>query len=83
MASFVMFKQLALSQIKKIRPQSIGVGFCLSIQPSAAELSQKTDAQPCNLALSRSLTTAGLAWPLEAFITWPTKKPNSLSLPPR
>jgi hypothetical protein len=28
-----------------------------------------------------SLTSAGLALPCMAFITWPTKKPNSLSLP--
>ena len=32
---------------------------------------------------SSSFTSAGLAFPLLAFITWPTKKPNSLSLPLR
>jgi hypothetical protein len=32
---------------------------------------------------SSSLTTAGLAFPAIARIVWPTKKPNSLSLPPR
>jgi len=36
-----------------------------------------------NLAFSRSLTCAGLALPPVAFMTWPTKKPNSLSLPER
>ncbi len=32
-------------------------------------------------AFRRWLTSAGLALPRLAFITWPTKKPNSLSLP--
>ena len=30
---------------------------------------------------SSSLSCAGLALPPVAFMTWPTKKPNSLSLP--
>ncbi|OQA06656.1 MAG: hypothetical protein BWY65_02136 [Firmicutes bacterium ADurb.Bin373] len=30
---------------------------------------------------SMALTTPGLAWPLVAFITWPTKKPMACSLP--
>ena len=32
---------------------------------------------------SRSLTTRGSAFPPVSFITWPTKKPSSPSLPPR
>src|SRR2546429_7022451 len=32
---------------------------------------------------SRSFTILGLAFPFEAFITCPTKKPNSASLPER
>src|SRR3990170_3781091 len=34
-----------------------------------------------SLARNRSLTICGLALPAIAFITWPTKKPNSASLP--
>ena len=37
-------------------------------------------SQP-SFARSRSLTTCGLALPAIAFIVWPTKKPNSASLP--
>ena len=37
--------------------------------------------QPPSLRLSSSFSCAGLALPWVAFITWPTKKPNSLSLP--
>ncbi len=33
--------------------------------------------------LSNSFTTPGFALPAIAFIVCPTKKPNSLSLPPR
>ena len=33
--------------------------------------------------LSNSFTCCGLALPWVAFITWPTKKANSLSLPER
>ena len=36
---------------------------------------------PPSLALSSSLSCAGFALPPVAFITWPTKKPNNLSLP--
>ncbi len=38
---------------------------------------------PSNLAFSSSLSCAGFARPWVAFITWPTKNPNSLSLPAR
>lgn len=38
---------------------------------------------PPNLALRSSLSCAGFALPEVAFITCPTKKPNSLSLPAR
>lgn len=40
-------------------------------------------AHPRNFFLSSSLTWAGLALPWLSFITWPTKKPNNLSLPLR
>ena len=36
-----------------------------------------------NFSFSRSFTTFGLALPFEAFITWPTKNPNKVSLPAR
>ena len=36
-----------------------------------------------SFAFSTSFTRAGLPLPCMAFITWPTKKPNSLSLPER
>jgi hypothetical protein len=37
--------------------------------------------QPFNFSVSKSLTCCGLALPWDSFITCPTKKPNSLSLP--
>jgi len=37
----------------------------------------------CNFFFSNSLSCAGFAFPAVAFMTCPTKKPNSLSLPPR
>ena len=43
----------------------------------------ETRIQPESFFFSSSLTCAGLALPLEAFITWPTKKPSNLSLPAR
>src|SRR3546814_4380200 len=39
--------------------------------------------QPASFFFSSSLTAAGLALPPEAFMVWPTKNPNSLSLPER
>ena len=36
-----------------------------------------------NFARKRSLTIFGLAFPFEALITWPTKKPINVSLPER
>jgi len=36
-----------------------------------------------NFSFSRSFTTFGFALPFEAFITWPTKNPKSVSLPAR
>src|ERR1051325_7766243 len=36
-----------------------------------------------NFSRSRSLTTFGFAFPFEALITWPTKKPIKVSLPER
>ena len=47
------------------------------IRPSA------TVHQPASFFFSRSLSCAGFALPPVAFMTWPTKKPNSLSLPER
>src|SRR5471032_3682433 len=37
-----------------------------------------TANQPSSLLFSSSFTCCGLALPLEAFIAWPTKKPNIL-----
>ena len=45
--------------------------------------SRSSWSQPSSRCFSSSLTIAGLALPCVAFITWPTKKPKSLSLPPR
>lgn len=39
--------------------------------------------QPASFFFSSSFSCAGLALPPVAFITWPTKKPRSLSLPAR
>src|ERR1700730_4755400 len=39
--------------------------------------------QPPSLRRSSSFNCAGLALPAVAFITWPTKNPNNLSLPAR
>jgi hypothetical protein len=39
--------------------------------------------QPPSFFLSSSFSWAGFALPPVAFITWPTKKPKSLSLPAR
>src|SRR3954462_10000720 len=36
-----------------------------------------------NLSRSRSFTIFGFALPFDAFITWPTKKPKSVSFPDR
>jgi hypothetical protein len=41
------------------------------------------ELQPFNFAFNSSLTTFGFAFPFEAFITCPTKKPNNVSLPDR
>jgi hypothetical protein len=38
---------------------------------------------PCSFFFSNSLSCAGFAFPWVAFITCPTKNPNSLSLPAR
>ncbi len=38
---------------------------------------------PASFFFKSSLSSAGLALPPLAFITWPTKKPNSFSLPAR
>ncbi len=38
---------------------------------------------PSSFGLSSLLTSAGLALPWVAFITWPTKKPSNLSFPLR
>src|SRR3984957_8355569 len=43
----------------------------------------RDDAQPASLARRISLTSLGLPLPAIAFMTWPTKKPKSLSRPPR
>ena len=43
----------------------------------------RRETQPASFFFSSSLSCAGLALPRVAFITWPTKKPNSLSLPER
>ncbi|ABQ66964.1 hypothetical protein Swit_0596 [Rhizorhabdus wittichii RW1] len=80
------------------RHPSEGWGPCLSSarwhlrrkqtwMPAFAGMTKKVcwldgEGQP-NVFLSSSLTTPGLALPPIAFIVWPTKKPNSLSLPPR
>ena len=40
-------------------------------------------AHPDSFFFSSSLSCAGLALPPVAFMTWPTKKPKSLSLPER
>ena len=45
--------------------------------------SDSDTAQPANFFFSSSLSSAGLALPPVAFMTCPTKKPNSLSLPER
>ena len=50
--------------------------FWTRLQPSPTDY-------PASSSFSRWLTSAGLALPRLAFITWPTKKPNSRSLPPR
>ena len=39
--------------------------------------------QPPSFFFNSSFSCAGFALPAVAFITWPTKKPNSLSLPAR
>jgi len=36
-----------------------------------------------NLSRSKALTWPGLALPCDCFITWPTKKPSTFSLPAR
>src|SRR5262249_40197287 len=41
------------------------------------------DLQPASFFFKSSLSCAGFALPPVALITWPTKKPNSLSLPER
>ena len=38
---------------------------------------------PASMRFNSSFTCAGFAFPPVAFITWPTKKPKSLSLPER
>ena len=38
---------------------------------------------PSSFFVTSSLSSAGLAWPFEAFITWPTKNPAMVFLPAR
>ena len=51
--------------------------------PQLARPDSRQRAQPPSFFFSSSLSRAGLALPAVAFITWPTKNPNSLSLPAR
>src|SRR6185295_2667441 len=39
--------------------------------------------EPASMRFRRAFTCAGFACPPLAFITWPTKKPNSFSFPAR
>ena len=45
--------------------------------------SRATQLYPSSFLASSSLTSAGFAWPFDAFITWPTKKAITVFLPPR
>lgn len=48
-----------------------------------AEEGEQSGSYCASFFFSRSFSWAGLALPPLSFITWPTKKPNSLSLPLR
>jgi hypothetical protein len=55
-------------------------------QPGHISGPARTDhdhAQLWSFFFKSSLTTPGFALPPVAFIVWPTKNPNSASLPPR
>ena len=62
---------------------------CLGAALGAVRLSGRSRralwyiVHPASFALRSSLSCAGFALPPVAFITWPTKNPNSLSLPER
>ena len=58
-------------------------GHCRVPRSSPFDFRAPARNQPDNFFFSKSLSCAGLALPPVAFMTWPTKKPNSLSLPER
>jgi hypothetical protein len=60
----------------------LGVSAVSGFALAAAVLLYLGVAEP-SLSRRRSLTTRGSAFPADSFITWPTKKPRSPSLPPR
>ena len=51
------------------------------VNPIAAP--EWTNSYPLNFFFKISFSIAGFALPPVDFITWPTKKPNNLSLPDR
>src|SRR5581483_3323229 len=57
----------------------------LAVDPPRAEPRRAEEARSYGASRSRTsrLTTFGSALPCVSFITWPTKKPSSPSLPPR
>src|SRR5579884_2292482 len=60
----------------------LGVSAVSGFALAAAVLLYLGAAEP-SFSRRRSLTTRGSAVPPDSFITWPTKKPSSPSLPPR
>ena len=77
--------------VRRVRAPAEQVGNALGDldreTADAAVLDQKRQQtirhQPASFSLRMRFSASGLALPCVAFIAWPTKKPNSLSLPPR
>ena len=54
-----------------------------TLEQEAVQQVARRRHEPESIFFSNSFSWAGFALPAVAFITWPTKKPNSLSLPAR
>ena len=71
-------------RMARVRPRRIYLSGGVALdRPAGSGSRQRRGLRYPSFCFITSLTACGFAWPRDAFITWPTRKPITVVLPPR